>query len=269
MFRTRDFILIFTTVVFLVVAIGTTLVGKYGRIASSGEGIKLAEIANQEYTASVDNPATLSRSEHLAAMREKIAAKSGETISTSTAEPAAVVIDEATSTNDESGSELETEVGVQLCDDYAKSSVSWTPSGLQVEASEGARIYYHVTAPDNTSGNVATTGVAISPAPPNKQVVLQLPVRSWPEANPTCLSSDVIGIAQDGSLIKNDEVGLYGVFGSDTLIGYALDGFPIYGVADNPGDNCGGGVVAGLYRYTLSTSRDTIINCFSAPPVNF
>ena len=84
---------------------------------------------------------------------------------------------------------------------------------------------------------------------------------------PTCLYSDVVGIAQDGSLIRNNEVGLYSVFGSDTLIGYALDGFPIYGKIKESGDKCGGSVVNGQYRYSLSDQREFILNCFSAPPV--
>ena len=66
--------------------------------------------------------------------------------------------------------------------------------------------------------------------------VLQLPSRTMPAASPSCIGSDVIGIANDGSLIRNDELSLYGVFGSETRIGYALDGLPIYGITTMRGD---------------------------------
>jgi hypothetical protein len=82
------------------------------------------------------------------------------------------------------------------------------------------------------------------------------------------LPTDVVGIAQDGSLIRESEMALYGVFGGETLVGYALDGFPIYG--SNPGaatDHCGGMMVGGQYRYYLSPERDSVINCFAGVPV--
>ena len=58
---------------------------------------------------------------------------------------------------------------------------------------------------------------------------MQLPVRNIPSGGTTCISTDVIGIATDGSLIRNNEAGVYGIFGANTLVGWALDGFPIYG----------------------------------------
>jgi hypothetical protein len=83
----------------------------------------------------------------------------------------------------------------------------------------------------------------------------------------SCVASDVIGIATDGSLIRNNEVGAYGVFGGGTLVGYALDGFPIYGVSEQKADICGGAMVGGQYRYVISSERATIINCFAGAPV--
>jgi hypothetical protein len=77
----------------------------------------------------------------------------------------------------------------------------------------------------------------------------------------------VIGITIGGSLIRNNEVGVYGVFGGDTLVGYALDGFPIYGTSGQKTDICGGGMIGGQYRYMISSSRGTIINCFAGTPV--
>ncbi len=85
-----------------------------------------------------------------------------------------------------------------------------------------------------------------------------------------CLPSDVIGIAKDGSLIRNNEVSLYKIFSSDTLIGYALDGWPIYGLSSgiNSG-SCGESKIAGGYVYYLSDDRETVLNCFISTPVKF
>jgi hypothetical protein len=68
-------------------------------------------------------------------------------------------------------------------------------------------------------------------------VVLQLPLPFGPQGK-TCLSYDVVGVALDGSLIRNNEHSLYQVFGSETLIGYALDGFPIYGLNKSSAARC-------------------------------
>jgi hypothetical protein len=76
-----------------------------------------------------------------------------------------------------------------------------------------------------------------------------------------------VGVAKDGSLIRNNEARLYGIFGEQTLVGYALDGFPIYGISESVVDACGGVSVAGQYRYQLSVERENIINCFAAKPI--
>ena len=105
-----------------------------------------------------------------------------------------------------------------------------------------------------------------------KDVQLQLPVRSQ-KSGEYCLPNDVIGIATDGSLIRNNENKLYSIFESETLIGYALDGFPIYGKfwVDDV-DSCGGAPIGNpvdgfQYVYSVKNKGELFINCFSAPPV--
>ena len=256
MFRTRDFVLVFTSVLFLVVAIGVTLwqqhkqVGEYNR-----EQLVLVDTAGSVYDAKVAAPETLSREERLRSMREKISA-GGEV----------VLYESATQSEElvfgEESDDAEVLVGavVQYCSWYAPFSGSWTGAGATFEVSDGARLIYHeVEIPAMTaSGTVVET---------IKNVLLQLPLRVAPTPSISCLPSDVVGVATDGSLIRNNEVGLYGLFGSNTLIGYALDGFPIYGVTDSATDICGGQMVNGQYGYYLSDDRDTILYCFSAPPV--
>ena len=93
-------------------------------------------------------------------------------------------------------------------------------------------------------------------------------LRTWPSGTTSCLPSDVIGIALDGSLIRNNEAALYTVFGGETLIGYALDGFPIYGMTPLLAtDRCGGVQIDGNYRYVLQPDRPGLITCFAGAPI--
>ena len=156
-------------------------------------------------------------------------------------------------------------VGEQRCQQYTQFAGVWPTTSLQFDVVEGSRIVF---TEDETESNMATTASSSNMLvlEPTRTVYLQLPIRSIPSPATSCVQSDVVGVAQDGSLIRNNEAGLYGVFGADTLVGYALDGFPIYGSSGASTDSCGGMVVAGQYRYQLSPSRDVILNCFSAAP---
>jgi hypothetical protein len=66
--------------------------------------------------------------------------------------------------------------------------------------------------------------------------------------------------------MRNNELALYTVFGPDTLVGYSLDGFPIYGPSTVATDSCGGAMVGGVYRYVLSAERPGLLTCFAATP---
>ena len=256
MFRTRDFILVFVSVIFLLVAIGSTLIYRGSRSPVSME-ISYSSESDTTYTAEVTTNETPSRADRLATMRDKIA--SGQALSLA----APVIESEADETLEtvatlEDDTDTESPVtGVQLCANHSAYSGVWTPQGVKFAVTEGARLIYR-------------DGVTLDELGlPNKDVLLQLPMYALPSKNKaTCLPSDVVGIAQDGSLIRNDEAGMYRVFGASTLVGYALDGFPIYGASDSPTDSCGGTVVAGQYRYYLSAERDTVINCFAVNPVS-
>lgn len=266
MFRTRDFILLFTTIVFLILAIGTTVLSKLSMGDSEAPDIQFTETEDADYVAVVGESDSLSRSEKLAEMRRKIAAQGDVTIS-APIEEIPTDTTEDTPKDDQTDSNEPTTAIVQICAGYTRNNTPWSPFGLQTEVSEGARIYFHETIPVINPDSSTSTSSTLMATESYKEVALQLPIRNLPSGRPTCLSTDVVGVAQDGSLIRNNEVGLYNVFGSDTLIGYALDGFPIYGVSAVLGDSCGGSIIEGQYRYLLSDDRETIINCFSAPPV--
>lgn len=150
---------------------------------------------------------------------------------------------------------------VSLCSNYAPSQLNWNPKGLQFEIIEGARILYRDT---------SYMTVAVATATESREVVLQLPLRTTPLSAKSCLKTDVVGIAFDGSLIRNNEQALYQIFDSETLIGYALDGFPIYGLNNSLAtDECGGTVISGEYKYYLAPEREGVLGCFSDNPVGF
>ena len=257
MFRTRDFILIFTAVFFLVIAIGVTSLHQFLSSPASTNGeLRPSDYVIEEYTVSTDHSET-SRDATITALRDKIA-KSNSVIKMP--EPI------ATATADEDDSDVDEEVvtdDVQLCTEFQTvTSVAWVPQDTYWQQAEGARILY-----ERPYVEAKVTSTTSSSSVPISDIArVQLPIISLPTSNPSCIKTDVVGIALDGSLIRNNEAGLYSVFGAETIIGYALDGFPIHGLGNERSDNCGGRIVSGQYRYELSSERQNVINCYASTP---
>ncbi|MCA9358816.1 hypothetical protein KC926_01265 [Candidatus Kaiserbacteria bacterium] len=258
MFRTRDFILFFTAIVFLVTAIGVTSFKKSISPSSPAQVQQFVDDEEKDYVAVVNEDSGLSREERLKAMKEKISKDSSLKLTNSPE----VDEEENVSSEDE---EVVAISGLQKCSGYRPFQGEWSFSKLEFDVVEGSRIVFEEVLSESS---VRASGTAVVEQEVKRDVYLQLPIRSGPVANTSCIATDVIGVAQDGSLIRNTEAKLYGVFGPDTLVGYALDGFPIYGVSDVQTDNCGGVSIAGQYQYFLNNSRETVLNCFSAPPVS-
>ena len=259
MIRTRDFLLFVVSVAFLLFAIGTTIVWEDGDAAPAPADLFWESAAAPAAAGVAIDTAepTLDRAERLAAMRAAVAdydltqlipqdAVSG------TDEPSA-----GAATGSDAIESTPEGRGPERCPDYTTFTRPWPASAVSVEVMEGARLVV-----------VATPAALQASGTPTETVLAQLPVRQFSTTRPSCLPSDVVGIAQDGSLIKNDEINIYRIFSEATVIGYALDGFPIYGMSDRRVDRCGGAVVDGQYGYYLSAERSTILSCFSAPPVS-
>jgi len=156
--------------------------------------------------------------------------------------------------------EVEPESGaISLCGNYQKYSQFWNPNGLKFEVIEGARILSRESVVPVDSTTSSSTDI----------LVLQLPLRSQLyQNNYNCLRSDVVAIALDGSLIRNEDFKLYAIFGSETVVGYTLDGFALHGSSNLLVDTCGGATVDGEYRYYLSSEREGVLGCFSSTPIN-
>ncbi|MEK7462414.1 MAG: hypothetical protein AAB618_02465 [Patescibacteria group bacterium] len=195
--------------------------------------------------------------ERVSELREKIA---GRVLENNDIE--SEVLAEATTTSeavdaDVSDDEAEVVLTEKRCNLYQPSGSLWDARGVKMQVQEGARTFYR--------NGTATASVG-STTTPTKEILAELPLRNN-ASGAYCIPSDVIGITENGFLIHNNEVDLFAAYGSSALIGYALDGFPIYGGSGIKVDQCGGVVVGGQYRYVLDIKRPTIIACYAGTPI--
>ncbi len=252
--RTKDFMIFLLTLAFL-------LVGSVSWL-ESGNNIKdqeatliygLQESTDQEvvYQATLPDSKPDERSSRLQSLQGKIAQLFASDD----------LIEAEVETETETAPEPEVELSntdgeIILCPNYALANISWDSDNLKFVVTEGARVLYR-------DGSVNTGNDTAS------STILQLPINTFKSNVKTCLNNDIVGIALDGSLLRNGEDKIYKIFGKDTLLGYALDGFPIYGLDnDTITDSCGGTTLEGSYRYYLNDSRPGLIGCFSGFPVS-
>jgi len=255
-FRTRDFLLFLLVVIFLVMAIATTISRDVsnGTTASTIDFPKTTESVIYEAVLAESPPDE--REKRLDTLRKKIAKL--DTIETISAPVVEDVLPEDLVDNETIEEDMIAVGGVDYCEDYVKVTTSWSPSNLTFEVVEGARIIYR-----ESNAVIGTSSVLRS-----ENTVLQLPLRLAPISVKSCIGQDVVGVALDGSLMRNEEYSLYGIFGSETLLGYALDGFPVYGSSNEvKTDICGGIMELGQYRYYLSSGREGVLGCYSGVPV--
>lgn len=265
MFRTRDFILLFTTIVFLISAIGATIFGQW----LTGESVwqmkkpttihQVASTSDVVFAASVSNEKNIDRVGNAERLRSRLIEQrvvdeikmAAERKNNPVALPAAATTTATTSAEvvDDKKPEPESTTPQLVCSGYSPYAGFWDVRNLSVEERSGFVLVER-----------EIDGVT--------DMVLQLPTGVLPSLNATCLSSDVIGVANDGSLIRNDEALLYGIFDNSVRVGYALDGVPIYGSGSSESDECGGRFLNGQYRYEVSSNRESVINCFVGQPVS-
>lgn len=200
--NTRNFLLYLLCVGFLVIAITFTAINGKSRQSATvvlSETIPGIEV---EYTAEAVVAPTLDRATKLSNMREKVLALGGSVISdpedVSADIPEEVPLDTAV---------VETKDGMSLCFDYQEDIRVWNPGKVNFKVVEGARILYReIMVPVLIA---STTELRLE-----QESLLQLPLRSQPLPIESCLRTDVVGIALDGSLIRNNEQSLYAIFGA-------------------------------------------------------
>lgn len=147
--------------------------------------------------------------------------------------------------------------GIEIARQWPLENVSISTVGAQ-------RVVSHVepiAATASASGTSLANGM--------NTVLLQLPISPSKQTEPVCLDSEIVGVTLDGSLIFNADVILYRATGAETLIGYARDGFPIYGNYGGEVDQCGGYDGPGGYRYSVSGAGNAFVSCFVGQPQSF
>lgn len=258
MFRTREWVMFVAGCVFVLGAIMVTL---WSDVSLSTAPVRSAvsfvtERAIPEQQTAVVAAAPERGSAVFERMREKVA-QYRATHNTDTDQFTVATTVPQDDVSDDAETSLPTEtLSAQYCDPENTAYVQPWPRNVVVEEREGVRVVYVA------GGGVATGTVGLP-----DDLLLRLPAPGRPGIEQRCLPGEVVGVAQDGSLIRNDEVGLYQIFSADTVVGYALDGFPIYGKNDSIiADACGGGMGPEGYGYVLQSERDTVLQCFRGRP---
>ena len=193
------------------------------------------------------------REANLARLKSKIAAGEGVVIS---APPVFTSVDsQASSTDSIIGDKRSQPLTCASWSSQNEVAATWPQSGVKIKEVEGARLVYV----ESVNENGTTT---------EENVLLQLPVRQVRAPGNSCIDGPYIAVALDGKLIANDSLAKFGSFSETVQIGYALDGFPIYGSkSDTSGlDSCGGTATAFGYRYYLRANENFVLGCFAGLP---
>lgn len=170
-------------------------------------------------------------------------------------------------TNNEE-TESDTSVTLQKCPTFADGSAqsrAWPLSDIFVIVKEGSRSVVHITE-ESTQGTATT-----SSSTPSIAIETLLEMKSFPvvQGASACIESELVGITTAGSLMFNGDASLYHTRSSEELLGYARDGFPIYGSYAGVTDSCGGYAHPQGYRYSISAERNFVIGCYSGTPATF
>jgi hypothetical protein len=211
-----------------------------------------------------DTKKNTDRSAHIARLREQI--KKGDlSITPNPSVEGAVAVTDTTPT---STPDIPTKSQKPLlcgADDSVGLLARW-PASVRLVERDGNRVFeYPVqTAPIDT--------IATSSAVMQSEIIyttLLLTSRSPVQMpSPSCIAGSVVGVSISGAPIQNTTAPL-GTPRSETLIGYARDGFPIYGFYEGEVDSCGGYPHPLGYRYTLKDTQETVLQCFKGLPSLF
>ena len=254
MIRTRDFLLFALALVFILYGIaGTVWFDLRENNEQSPELVdfKPGQTLTGAVIASTDE---YDREENIARLRNKLAAGEGEI---EAGPPVFSSVDETPSSTDLVGIQ-----SPQYCSVPSQNPnlvALWPAGEVKMKEVEGARIYLATI----------TTEVGTS-TETSEQVLLQLSALPIIAQSPNCLPGEVIGVSIDGDLIINDQSASQTAYPTG-LIGYALDGFPIYKAVndDIQTDACGGLMTDSGYRYYSGASSDFVLGCFVGTPSQF
>jgi hypothetical protein len=254
MIRTRDFFLFLLVSGFLIVAIVVTVVWSYhARPINSNTAVNFYTHTATYTTEVATQPDT--KNDRLAELRKKLAED------TSISAPETPIEPVITASTSEETITAPAESSILLCNKtYSPKTIAGLTGSQQYEERDGQRVFFTTTAPLDP----ATTSPAIAVA---EQIVFTLPLRTTPLSTESCIKDDIVAVSQTGMVIRNTDYAKYQGSGESTLIGYTIDGFPLYGRTNSIAtDDCGGAMIDGSYRYYLSAERKGVIGCFAGIP---
>lgn len=266
MLRTRDFFLFIVIVLFLLIGVATTVMYENQEYVPPQELALLDGKEGAEGYAEFSNE--LDRAANIERLRQKI--EQSETIIE--LQPSVSGEGDESDEGSAADSDASTEALVRCSapDDalsivpkWPVNEVTFGTNGLMREAFTETEVVV------TTLEQNGSTSVPTETTQEQKTVLLSLPLVPAKSATSHCVPSEVVGISPRGLLIFNGDVRPYRSLSSDTLVGYARDGFPIYGAYDGEVDACGGYEHPSGYRYTLSQERDYILGCFAGTPRSF
>ncbi len=200
---------------------------------------------------------------------------------------AAIANNESVIVSEDSVNELEDDIAVGETDstftllkcnetkDAITYARNWPREQVEVSEVEGVRLIAQVEVVEllPTENLLATSSVSSPAIPPLTETIkmelARLPLLPQKLSSPTCLDSEIIGVNLAGELMFNSDAIAYRSRPALELIGYARDGFPIYGSHTGVTDECGGYEVAGQYRYSVGSDRTQFIGCYYGEPQSF
>lgn len=259
MVRTRDFILVASIVMFVALFATTSIVRMVWQgnsvpseavmfnLDENGDRYEGIPVASEP----IDRQAIRDR------LRALIADRDEEYIASS--DTAASVEDVVEDFSDET-------YVVQTCpqpDDTIGVVATWPLRDVRLTVLEGARVVLYEPSPTPPPVDIGSTTQPVSiPV----QTIAQLPLTPEKNESQHCVPSTVVGVTTTGWPLFNNSVAAYAASGPETLIGYARDGFAVYGYYEGEVDECGGYDHPSGYRYSLQRDRSYMIGCFQGTP---
>lgn len=154
-------------------------------------------------------------------------------------------------------------------DDVLPHVAAWPMNRVRVAVEDGYRLAYSEEVVATNLQPVGSSTAVSQPAETVRTTYLSLPLAPAALPVPSCVPSEVVGVTPSGILLLNSDADIWQNVASESLIGYARDGYPIYGRYDGEVDECGGYTASTGYRYSIGSARSFMIGCFKATPQTF
>ncbi len=269
MIRSRDLVVFVCIVCFLVLGIGLTLVFK-DRVEqlTSLTSFSNSSTSPLTFTAGVDST-SIDREGTIARLRTLLAQTNTISMPSPSVEGTKDAASASTTAGTEQGITTPTVMRCGAVDEGQRIAQNWPLQDTSVTVQNSTRVVVHTVLVESIDTSTASSTEAQPASHSVSTTLLRMPEYPPVLAKPSCVNSEVIGVTQSGFLIFNKDAVSYKGRGQDDLLGYARDGFPIYGTYDGKVDSCGGYSKNGTYRYSIAKERNFVLGCYVGLPLPF